>query len=150
MSPLSMDAAYDPEPTLNVSPRPVGGAGPVRCAARILRYLAPPASRAHPDIAPSPRFSRRSYATVILRAISACREPSLSPRESIQWASYVVVKIMARIARAHPHPAVFEPLVVGMASLASGGGARGAPSPGSSSRSYRENPSLKPRDGPHE
>lgn len=28
-----------------------------------------------------------------------------------------MVKIMARLARAHPHPAVFEPLVVGMASL---------------------------------
>jgi hypothetical protein len=112
-----MDAAYDPEPTLNVSPRPMGGAGPVRCAARILRLLDPPTSRAHPEIAPSPPVSRRSYATVILRAVCACREPSLSPRESIQWASYVVVKIMARLARAHPHPAVFEPLVVGMASL---------------------------------
>ena len=122
-----MDAAYDPEPTLNVSPRPVGGAGPVRCAADPPIPRPARLSRSLPTSLRPPPFSRRSYATVILRAISACREPSLSPRESIQWASYVVVKIAARIARAHPHPAVFEPLVVGMASLpASGGGARAA------------------------
>lgn len=47
----------------------------------------------------------------------ACREPSLTPRESIQWAAYVVVKTLAPIARAHPDPRVFEVLVQGMAEV---------------------------------
>lgn len=47
----------------------------------------------------------------------ACREPSLTPRESVQWAAYVVVKTLAPIARAHPDPRVFEALVRGMAEV---------------------------------
>jgi hypothetical protein len=47
-----------------------------------------------------------SYSTVLLRAVCGCLEPGLTPRQSIQWAAYVVVMALAPIARSHPEPGV--------------------------------------------
>jgi hypothetical protein len=85
VSPLSMDAAYDPDPALDLGPRPIGGEGPVT-----------------------------TYATVLLRAMCASEEPSLTPRESVQWAAYTAVKLLAPLVLSHPDPATFDPLVRGM------------------------------------
>jgi hypothetical protein len=85
VSPLSMDAAYDPDPALDLGPRPIGGEGPVT-----------------------------TYATVLLRAMCASEEPSLTPRESVQWAAYTAVKLLAPLVIAHPDPATFDTLVRGM------------------------------------
>ena len=57
----------------------------------------------------------RCFTTVLLRAMRASREPSLTREESIAWASYVVVKIAARMIRCHPTPSAFDELLRAMA-----------------------------------
>ena len=88
VSSLSMDAVFDPTPSLELTPWPPGGDGPCR-----------------------------DYTSVLLRSMGACVEPSLSPTQSIQWAAYVVVRILARVTRHHPDPRSFEPLLRGMCEL---------------------------------
>jgi hypothetical protein len=86
VSPLSMDAAYDPPPLLKLRERAAAtGAG---CAV--------------------------THTTVLLRAMCASDEPSLEPHQSIQWTAHAVVRVLARLARAHPSPEVFEPVIAGM------------------------------------
>jgi len=86
VSPLSMDAAYDPPPLLKLRERAAAtGAG---CAV--------------------------THTTVLLRAMCASDEPSLEPHQSIQWTAHAVVRVLARLARAHPSPEVFEPVLAGM------------------------------------
>ena len=86
VSPLSMDAAYDPPPLLKLRER-AAATGEGRAA---------------------------TYTIVLLRAMCASDEPSLEPQQSIQWTAYAVVRVLARLARAHPSPEVFEPLLAGM------------------------------------
>ena len=84
-----MDAAFDPPPALEMEPRELvrgEGAKATRC-----------------------------FTTVLLRAMRASREPSLTREESIAWASYVVVKIAARMIRCHPTPSAFDELLRAMA-----------------------------------
>ena len=69
VSHLSMDSVFDPTPSLELEPWPPAATG------------------------------RKDYTSVLLRSMGACLEPSLSPSESIQWAAYVVVRILARITR---------------------------------------------------
>ena len=91
VSHLSMDSVFDPTPSLELEPWPPGGDGPCK-----------------------------DYTSVLLRSMGACLEPSLSPSESIQWAAYVVVRILARITRNHPDPRSFEPLLRGMCEVRRG------------------------------
>ena len=86
VSPLSMDAAYDPPPLLKLRER-AAATGEGRAA---------------------------TYTIVLLRAMCASDEPSLEPQQSIQWTAHAVVRVIARLARAHPSPEVFEPLLAGM------------------------------------
>ena len=86
VSPLSMDAAYDPPPLLKLRER-AAATGEGRAA---------------------------THTTVLLRAMCASDEPSLEPDQSIQWTAHAVVRVLARLARAHPSPEVFEPLLAGM------------------------------------
>jgi hypothetical protein len=86
VSPLSMDAVYDPPPLLKLRERAVG----------------------------TEKGRAMTYTTVLLRAMCASDEPSLEPHESIQWVAYVVVRVLARLARAHPSPEVFEPVLEAM------------------------------------
>jgi len=86
VSPLSMDAAYDPPPLLKLRER-AAATGEGRAA---------------------------THTTVLLRAMCASDEPSLEPDQSIQWTAHAVVRVLARLARAHPSPEVFEPVLAGM------------------------------------
>ena len=86
VSPLSMDLVYDPPPVMK------------------LRKSAEEPEQSH----------NVTYATVLVRAMCASDEPSLKPHESMQWSAHMVVRIVARLARAHQTPQVFEPILIGM------------------------------------
>ena len=88
VSPLSMDVVYDPPPVMQLR----GRAGAVT-------------TEKEPVL---------TCATVLLRAMCASHEPSLTPRESLQWSAHVVARIIGRLARAHQTPEVFDPVVVAM------------------------------------
>ena len=86
VSPLSMDLVYDPPPVMK------------------LRKSAEEPEQSH----------NVTYATMLVRAMCASDEPSLKPHESMQWSAHMVVRIVARLARAHQTPQVFEPILIGM------------------------------------